>query len=468
MGGPIMKTKARWALTDEGRLKMEEAYAQSRFPPTAVRERLCREVDGTMRQIQVWFQNRRQRDQRQNEAWPAVPVVFMNNPNMPGGYYTPSADGASLTAMSLPPGMQGGGQSPMMCMPSNGMYMAGGMMPGCGCYPSSYPGGQPAMSMPGGGAQMSSAPMQAYAPQQQQQLSPHQMMMPQQMVAPQMQPGMQPQMQMQQPAAAQQQVAPPMPAQHAQVAQQAQMVASAATTAPPAAANGAALAPQAALMHSGAAAGATGSDAPADGAAGGVPTSLSGMPGMTVSSGGAAMAFMGQQPEGGVPASSAAATNEGLQAHWLESQHSIGARSRRRHTTAHSLAAASPPCASTPPTPLASPHPPLAIPHSPHRLNLCVHSPSFAPSSRLVHSQRCRPRLRPPRARRCRQRAWPDGAACRGECRRRRHRPRRLRKGRRLRRRTIHTLNWRHHPLLSGILHTRRHGSRAIRQPRGE
>ena len=54
--------KPRWSLSNEGRIKMEEVYAMSRFPPTAVRERLAREVGGTLRQVQVWFQNRRQRD----------------------------------------------------------------------------------------------------------------------------------------------------------------------------------------------------------------------------------------------------------------------------------------------------------------------------------------------------------------------------------------------------------------------
>ena len=55
--GPMRPHKGRWALTEEGRRKMEEVYAQSRFPPTIVRERLCNEVGGTMRQIQVWSYN---------------------------------------------------------------------------------------------------------------------------------------------------------------------------------------------------------------------------------------------------------------------------------------------------------------------------------------------------------------------------------------------------------------------------
>ena len=57
--------KPRWSLSEEGRMKMEEVYAMNKFPPTAVRERLAREVGGTMRQIQVWFQNRRGKQNQQ-------------------------------------------------------------------------------------------------------------------------------------------------------------------------------------------------------------------------------------------------------------------------------------------------------------------------------------------------------------------------------------------------------------------
>ena len=62
------KWKRRWVLSESGRQKMEEVYATDRFPSTTVREKLCREVGGTMRQVQVWFQNRRQREQRVHPA----------------------------------------------------------------------------------------------------------------------------------------------------------------------------------------------------------------------------------------------------------------------------------------------------------------------------------------------------------------------------------------------------------------
>lgn len=126
--GPMRKAKGRWALTEEGRIKMEEAYAASRFPNSAVRERLCKEVGGSMRQIQVWFQNRRQRDKLQYREWPNMPIVVMNHPNMPAGYY---ANGSMISPMMGPPG-----SGPMMYPGADPNMMAGG-----------YP--HPGMMMPG-------------------------------------------------------------------------------------------------------------------------------------------------------------------------------------------------------------------------------------------------------------------------------------------------------------------------------
>ena len=119
------RDRPRWSLSEEGRTKMEEVYAMNKFPPTAVRERLAREVGGTMRQIQVWFQNRRQRDQSHNPANHA-PLVMPFVPVVPA-FYPPQQDPLSpYGAQGLPQPIMYG-QPPMV--PMNGA-LQNGFLPG--------------------------------------------------------------------------------------------------------------------------------------------------------------------------------------------------------------------------------------------------------------------------------------------------------------------------------------------------
>lgn len=63
---------ARWVLSEDVRARMESVYRKQKFPSMALRENLAKELDVTLRQVQVWFQNRRQRDERQlrdNSRW---------------------------------------------------------------------------------------------------------------------------------------------------------------------------------------------------------------------------------------------------------------------------------------------------------------------------------------------------------------------------------------------------------------
>ncbi|KOO29813.1 homeobox-domain-containing protein [Chrysochromulina tobinii] len=61
------KVNQRWVLSDEAKRALEAVYNERRFPTLAMREELAQELGGSLRQVQVWFQNRRQRDHRPDD-----------------------------------------------------------------------------------------------------------------------------------------------------------------------------------------------------------------------------------------------------------------------------------------------------------------------------------------------------------------------------------------------------------------
>ena len=58
-------TQKRWTVDEPQRRQLEEAYNRCRFPSEAQRAEIGVQISGTGRQVQVWFQNRRQRDANQ-------------------------------------------------------------------------------------------------------------------------------------------------------------------------------------------------------------------------------------------------------------------------------------------------------------------------------------------------------------------------------------------------------------------
>jgi len=58
------RSKPRWRMSPECKLALERAYLVDKCPSLATREALAAEYDVTARQVQVWFQNKRQRSSK--------------------------------------------------------------------------------------------------------------------------------------------------------------------------------------------------------------------------------------------------------------------------------------------------------------------------------------------------------------------------------------------------------------------
>lgn len=62
------RTPTRWSLSSQQRRILEHAYRSCPYPVQNMREQLGRDLNVTPRQVQIWFQNRRQRTRREAES----------------------------------------------------------------------------------------------------------------------------------------------------------------------------------------------------------------------------------------------------------------------------------------------------------------------------------------------------------------------------------------------------------------
>jgi len=95
-GGRSSITK-RWQLTPFAKAMLEAAYEMSPSPTTAQREAIARQLHATPRQVQVWFQNKRQRSLATNskatQELDHLPIVLPTPPtNAPSQPPSPPPD----------------------------------------------------------------------------------------------------------------------------------------------------------------------------------------------------------------------------------------------------------------------------------------------------------------------------------------------------------------------------------------
>ena len=62
---------ARWRIDGAQKHLLEEVFNEKRFPDPELKKRLASQLDVDPRRIQVWFQNRRQREKPQDPMSPS-------------------------------------------------------------------------------------------------------------------------------------------------------------------------------------------------------------------------------------------------------------------------------------------------------------------------------------------------------------------------------------------------------------
>jgi len=96
----IAENRRRWAPSESDKTMLEKSYGVDPFPSAAVRSELASELSIAPRQVQVWFQNRRQKERAKNNTKDASP----SSPDSSSGAPVPPAP-ASPPLTAPPPQM---------------------------------------------------------------------------------------------------------------------------------------------------------------------------------------------------------------------------------------------------------------------------------------------------------------------------------------------------------------------------
>ena len=59
---------ARWKISGDSKTMLEQEFLRKRFPSPRSKKRLAEELNVEPRRIQVWFQNRRQRERKMKSS----------------------------------------------------------------------------------------------------------------------------------------------------------------------------------------------------------------------------------------------------------------------------------------------------------------------------------------------------------------------------------------------------------------
>jgi hypothetical protein len=95
-------SKPRWAINNQAKFFLEQVYQMERFPSAAMRRRLAADFNVEPRQVQIWYQNRRQRDSRTLKV---TQLMSTAGPAEKGGQGTSNAEVRPGLQSTLQPGL---------------------------------------------------------------------------------------------------------------------------------------------------------------------------------------------------------------------------------------------------------------------------------------------------------------------------------------------------------------------------